>query len=347
MKLHPRLSSAVHQPTVLLCVLALCVELRPVYAQVVYEMVGISDSDNAADSATGFGAVGYEYRIGKYEVTIGQYADFLNAVDADGANTHGLYHASMGTNGEVAGIGFSSGAAAGQKYSVIGTPARPITYVSWFDAARFANWMHNGQGNGSTESGAYSLLGGQTSGTAPNRNLGARFFLPTENEWYKAALYSPLLNAGAGGYYTYATQADTAPGNVVGSSANQANYYAGKYAVTQSTAYSAGQTYLTDVGAFAGSASHYGTFDQNGNVWEWNDLAGEVGLARGLRGGVWNALADSMRSSVRFAATASLGNDYYGFRLAGPMVVPEPSTYAMLLAGLACGGYLIRHRKRA
>jgi hypothetical protein len=35
-----------------------------------------------------------------------------------------------------------------------------------------------------------------------------------------------------------------------------------------------------------------------------------------------------------------------GFRLASPVAVPEPSTYAMALAGIACGGYLVRRRRK-
>ena len=36
----------------------------------------------------------------------------------------------------------------------------PVNYVDFYDALRFANWMNNGQGNGDTETGAYTLLGG-------------------------------------------------------------------------------------------------------------------------------------------------------------------------------------------
>ncbi|MFM8377918.1 MAG: PEP-CTERM sorting domain-containing protein [Planctomycetia bacterium] len=40
-------------------------------------------------------------------------------------------------------------------------------------------------------------------------------------------------------------------------------------------------------------------------------------------------------------------NDGLGFRLAIPVAVPEPSTYAMALAGIACGGWSLWRRKRA
>jgi hypothetical protein len=51
----------------------------------------------------------------------------------------------------------------------------------------------------------------------------------------------------------------------------------------------------------------------------------------------------SSSSSISF--DPSFESDSFGFRLAAPVAVPEPSTYAMALAGLACGGYLLRRRR--
>ena len=332
-------------------VMAMCLAAAPVRAAITYETVLVGDPGNPNDS-TGYGAVTYEYRIGKYEVTIGQYTEFLNAVDPSGTNPYSLYNNSMGADGNIRGILFSSGSASGQKYSPIGSPNRPITYVSWFDAARFANWMHNGQGSGSTETGAYTLVGGQTSGEAPGKNDGAQFYIPTENEWYKAAYFSPVLNSGAGGYYDFATQSDTSPGNTIGNGNNQANWYRDTYAVTQAGTYDANQNYLTDVGAFTNSMSYYGTFDQTGNVWEWT--ATGLGDEMWSRGGDWFISDDgngqpyyiSRRYSILLLTNIS--SPYTGFRLASPVAVPEPSTYAMALAGLVCGGFSMwRRRSRA
>jgi len=225
-----------------------------------------------------------------------------------------------------------------------------MMYVSWFDAARFANWMHNGQGSGSTETGAYTLVDGQTSGTAPAKNPGAQFYIPTENEWYKAAYYSPVLNSGSGGYYTYATQSNTPPGNIIGGGANQANYNNDTYSVTGVPFYDSNQNYLTDVGAFTDSASFYGTFDQSGNVYEWNDLDGTSGSSRGFRGGYWSDNAFLLSSSSRFTLDPSFENDSIfggGFRLASP--VPEPATLGMASGGLlfAGGWWFLKRRRRA
>jgi formylglycine-generating enzyme required for sulfatase activity len=179
--------------------------------------------------------------------------------------------------------------------------------------------MHNGQLAGSqnattTEDGAYTL-NGATSGTAPAKNAGARFYIPTENEWYKAAYYKGgSTNAG---YWDYATKSDSAPGNTIGSGTNQANYNNGVYSVTQSASYSSRQNYLTDVGAFTNSASYYGTFDQSGNVFQWNDLDGTAGS--GSRGGNWSNTPFSLSSSARFTNDPSFEFGSIGFRLASPV----------------------------
>jgi len=342
---------------------------------VTIDLLPVGNAGNADDPATGgiYGGVNYDYSIGKYDVTIGQYTEFLNAVAK--TDTYSLYNASMGTNENIRGIS-RSGVSGSYSYSVIAASGsapnggvsaanRPITYVSWWDSARFANWVANGQPTGiqtgtTTENGAYNL-NGATSGTAPARNVtnpntGATptYVIPTENEWYKAAYYSPVLNSGSGGYYTYATQSNATPGNVPGSGANQANYFTdlttNKYSVTQSGDYDGSQNYLTDVGAFSSSVSAYGTFDQSGNVYEWNDLTGAPGSSRGLRGGNWYDTDNGafyLSSSGRAANAPSNETSIIGFRLASPVPVPEPSTWVMGAVGLACVAWRSVRRRRA
>jgi len=58
--------------------------------------------------------------------------------------------------------------------------------------------MTNGQGSGSTETGAYPLEAA-ASGNAVATNAGRTFRLPTADEWYKRASCSPPLKNGAGG----------------------------------------------------------------------------------------------------------------------------------------------------
>lgn len=297
-----------------------------------YSLVTVANPNNESDVLTGFGRVNYIYQIGKYDVTIGQYTAFLNAIAK--TDTYDLYDTRMATDLNSAGIS-RSGNSGSYSYTVMnnsGSSAnRPITYVTWLDAARFANWMANGQPSGAqnsstTENGAYNLNGAMNGNAVirnsvnPNTGQTPSYSIPTYDEWYKAAYYSPQLNAGAGGYYLYATESNTAPGNIIGNTPNNANNFpATTLCVTQSPTYLyATQNYLTDVGAFTASPSYYGTFDQNGNVYQWNDLDGSPIPYRGLAGGYWFAGANAMQATI-YSTNSITGTDNgTGFRLSAP-----------------------------
>ena len=103
---------------------------------------------------------------------------------------------------------------------------------------------------------------------------------------------------------------------------------------------------VTTVGT-NGGASAYGAFDMSGNVDEWNDLTGAAGSSRGLRGGLWYYDASALSSSYRRTYDPSVENGGIAFRLASPVAVPEPSTWVMGLAGIACGGWQMVRRRRA
>ena len=313
---------------------------------VTIDWVTVGDPGNAADTTT-YGAVADAFQIMKFEFTNQQYADFLNSVDADGNNPNSVYNASMGSNAR-GGISFTSGAASGSKYAIrTNMGDKPVNFVSWFDAARVANWLQNGQGSGSTETGAYTLVGGQTSGTAPAANPGASYFLPTEDQWYKAAYYKGSgTNAG---YWDYATQSDLAPTAVTADSTGIGS--AGLSSTDNSANFNSAADWnslngnVTTVGS-NGGASAYGAFDMSGNIFEWNDRTGAAGSSRGLRGGGWYNLAFDLSSSARLTS-GSYEDNGVGFRLASPVPVPEPSTWVMGLAGIACGGWQMWRRRRA
>ena len=311
---------------------------------VTIDWVTVGDPGNAADTTT-YGAVADSFQIMKYEFTNQQYTDFLNSVAA--TDTYSLYNTSMGSNAR-GGI-TRSGASGSYTYATrTNMGDKPVNYVSWFDAARVSNWLMNGAtGTSSMETGAYTL-NNATSGSAPAVNPGATFYVPTEDQQYKAAYYKGgSTNAG---YWQYATQVTgTAPTVVTagltgigssGSTGNFANY-------NFDADWNGQDGNVTTVGT-NGGASAYGAFDMSGNVWECNDLTGAPGSSRGLRGGSWFDDAFNVSSSARYTYDPS--NEFFnvGFRLASPVAVPEPSTCASLLAGLACGGYaMFRRRKRA
>jgi formylglycine-generating enzyme required for sulfatase activity len=230
---------------------------------------------------------------------------------------------------------------------------QPVVDVSWFDTLRFANWLNNGQGNGDTETGSYTLLGGTptpSNASTISRNAGAQWVLPSENEWYKSAYYKGgSTNAG---YWAYPTQSNSAPtwelstatGPNPGS--NSANFHDSVhgYSVTGSI-YNSSQNYLTDVGAYPNSLSAYGTLDQGGDVWQWNeaDISGD-GSSRGWRGGGWSYDSSSLlASSFRSRAYPTDEYIFIGFRVAS---VPEPGSLIMT-AMIAVTGLLYYRRKHA
>lgn len=316
-------------------------------AQITIPTVNVGNAGNPNDS-TGYGSVSYVYNIAVTEVNLFQYTAFLNAVAK--TDPYGLYHPAMAVDLNVAGIA-RSGSSGNYTYSVIGSGTRPVTYVSWFDAARFANWVANGQptgdqGNSTTENGAYALNGATDgvsfakNGINPNTGDAPTFWIPSENEWYKAAYYDPTK--GGSNYWLYPTRSDSTPGNTIGSGTNQANHFnIGGYSVgpTPAYSYSSSENYLTEGGAFTGSPSYYGTFDQGGNVSEWNDAVS--GLYRGRRGGSWRDGAYDMRSSFGDYLVSTGEVQMMGFRLAS---VPEPSTYVLIL--VAGGGWLVWRRRK-
>ena len=124
-----------------LAVLAGISLVTPAFATVNITYVTVGNGGNANDT-TGYGAVANTYKIAQNETTISQYAEFLNAVAK--TDTYSLYSTSM-TTSYINGIS-RSGSSGTFTYSVApGSGNKPITYVSWFDAARFTNWLHNGQ----------------------------------------------------------------------------------------------------------------------------------------------------------------------------------------------------------
>jgi formylglycine-generating enzyme required for sulfatase activity len=316
----------------------------PAHAAPVIDWVTVGDPGNTADTApAGYGAVADAFQIMKYEFTNQQYTDFLNSVAA--TDTYSLYNANMGSDAR-GGI-TQSGASGSYTYATkTNMGDKPVNYVSWFDAARVSNWLMNGgTSSSSTETGAYTLIGGQTSGTAPAVNPGATFYVPTENQWYKAAYYKGG-NTNAG-YWDYATQSDSTPTAVAaGSTGIGSSGSTGNFANYNSAASWNGETgNVTTVGT-NGGPSAYGAFDMTGNLTEWNDLTGSAGFPRGLRGGDWLDNASNLSSSYGFTFDPSDEFNYYGFRLASPVAVPEPSTWVMGLAGIACGGYFVRRRRK-
>lgn len=262
------------------------------------DFVSIGNPGNAADT-TGYGAVVYEYRIGKYEISQDQI---------DRATASGMANIS-------------------QMFPFTGS--QPAASINWYEAAAFVNWLNTSSGkqaaynltwNGSAWSMSLwsSAEGWQLGGENLYRHSDAYYFLPSENEWYKAAYYNPKSS----NYFIYPTASDAAPTPVAnGTNAGTAVYLGG---IGSSPAP------VTD----SGGLSPYGTMGQAGNVYEWMETASDGVNSfptedRVYRGGSWSVVSDApLQSSFRLSMAPELDFNLNGFRVAS---IPEPSTYALLL----------------
>lgn len=311
------------------------------------DLAAVGDPGNSADTAhgTGWGAVSSTYWIGKFEITARQYTAFLNAVAT--TDKYGLYNqimadTSYGIPGDPprSSLGCNiirEGSEGTYTYSVASDWAdRPVNHVTFWSAARFANWLHNGQKTGAqdsttTEDGAYTLLGyREGDGQGIVRNPGARWFLPSTDEWYKAAYYKG--GGTAAGYWDYPTRSDIQPtteeATIVGS---------------------LGPPYWrSPVGFYTNSSSPYGTYDQGGNVSEWTETIASGSYRMNL-GGHFPDGAYALQAEIqpKFVFDSPAGHwNYVGFRVASAVdPVPEPSTL-VLFSGLGAMGLIAAWRRR-
>jgi formylglycine-generating enzyme required for sulfatase activity len=269
------------------------------------DFVNIGNAGNAADT-TGdpnpCGAVGYAYRMGTYEVSAAQWETVRAAAP------------SVGNAGDWSG-------------------SQPTAGTNWHEAARFCNWLTTGN----TESGVYNTtswdaLNHQTA--AATLGVATAYFIPTEDEWYKAAYYDPTANSGAGGYWDYPTGSDTAPTDVLSGTSPVTAVYDGSN-VTPTAPANVDNS---------GGVSPFLTMGQGGNVWEWNETL--IDSYRGVRsgaftfGGVGNLSAGTRGYDDPAGEYSTLG-----FRVASISigVVPEPGSCGLLLLGLA--GMTMRRRR--
>lgn len=244
------------------------------------EFVRVGEPGNPPDQVYGRGAVTEVFEIGKYELTNADYAAFLNAVTRVG-DPQALYERSMG-DGLLGGITRVEVAGEFHYRTKSGWANWPVTYLNWYRLARFANWLHFGRPDtggstlgtteGDAERGAYDTQQFPTreddavarDRLPARRNAGARYFLPTEDEWFKAAYYDPTRGAG-NPYWTYPVRSDDRPNNrPPPGTAHSVNYVTDRFCLGMPFV-------LTPVGAFVEARSYFGTYDQGGNVWEWTE----------------------------------------------------------------------------
>lgn len=266
--------------------------------------VHVGDANNPADP-DGMGSVDYEYYIGTYEVTNSQYASFLNSKAA--TDTYGLYNSLMKIT--------RSGSNGSYTYSVnSGYANKPIGYVSFWDATRFCNWLTTGD----TETGVYNLDANGIANNTITRNQSAwnngGVAVASQNEWHKAAYYDPTANNNGFAYWEYPTRSNSI-------STADAHYD------TSGTA---------DVGSYTQAPSYYGTYDQAGNVNEWNDTIDDAS-SRIRRGGNYSShIVEAMsRNDFERSDSPDVETGIFGFRITSLNTIPEPSTYAIIFGSMS------------
>lgn len=261
------------------------------------EFVMIGNPGNPPDANPNqVGAVPYAYRIGKYEISE-QVIDKANALGG------------LGITKDTRG------------------PEKPATSVTWYESARFVNWLNTSTGNTPTykfdANGNFQLWQPVDPGydaTNLYRNKLAKYFLPSINEWHKAAYY----DGAAGVYYDYPTGSDAIPDGIdfVGDPVFDAVFNDG-----------AANPAPNDV-ANVGNLSPYGTAGQGGNVREWeetafdrvNDVATDQ---RRTPGGSWGDISTSFEATNTLGGvTPQFQGNFLGLRIAS--VVPEPSSFLLL-----------------
>lgn len=338
-----------HVFTSLAFVCLLCFASKSSYAAIDIDFVVIGDPGNPEnvapkfdDGSTGYGRVDYSFRMAKYEVTNEQYATFLNSVAK--SDPHGLYSPGMGTKfwGGIERTGTDG------NYSYTTKPHfhnKPVLSVSFQDAARFVNWMHNGQKTDptTTEYGAYTFSGTDTLGA---RNTDAQFYIPNEHEWQKAGFYEEGADTllGNGWWRRFSGQdfdVPTAaivnsvgdvinPGPLTAVYAKEANWNGSETAGWQGAP--AGN--VATVGS-AGSMSPYGLYDMMGNAFEWVETDPTKPDPNGW--GPYMVLGGSYRNAGHYALNErnlahhvnhNIANANTGFRVAA--AIPEPSSIAMM-----------------
>ncbi|GJQ29489.1 MAG: hypothetical protein HBSAPP03_13730 [Phycisphaerae bacterium] len=333
------------------------------------DFVTITHPGNAAwagngtpgDRAVGRGAVGYEYRIGRYEVTTAQWVEFFNAAydRADAPLPHLFPPNFWGA------VGATPNNPGRQRWTVpAGNEMLPVGNISWRMAAMYCNWLHNDKSldraaflNGAYDVSTFGYVGGSAVFTDQlTRHTDARFWIPSWDEWLKAAHYDPYKVNGdgtTGGWWTQPNGTNTPlwygpPGVRVGVVNNQpvpdpngpfaqanAGWHPGQFP---------GTPFSIPLGAYPGIASPFGLLDVAGATTEWTEGVISLGgqpFARVFDGSQWDI---SLSSALAKDLLANRGGDFpslstydLGFRIASQIPGPWGLTAGVLLCIRAIG----------
>jgi len=268
------------------------------------------------------GRVNYKYRITRTEVTNAQYHDFITQYV------------------RAPGLPFAPGAGLGRGLFIRGfepggipiidvVPGREQTpaEVTVLYAAAYMNWLHNDQGTTREDfaTGAYDLdqfvrdpVTGQFPEQKP-REEGARFFLPSTDEWTKAAHYDPnRYGLGEEGFWLYPD----------GGQEPLVTGLPGEPGAETSAGTEVFEMF--DVGSYPGTLSPWGLLDVSGGFDEATDTLSFFGDSR-IRVGS-DVISQRVDFDDRLDNVFNLGpGDTIGFRVAS--IVPAPGAGVIMLIG--------------
>jgi len=289
-----------------------------------------------------YGAVDYEFQMATTEVTVGQWFEFVQAyLPIDQANGNGTVNDGLTGSGiNIRGIGVVE---IREGYS----PNRAAD-MSWEYAARYVNWLHNGKVNeewafetGVYDTSTFTYNADGSGNHQATRSEGATYWIPSRDEWTKAAYYDPnRYGEGQEGYWLYPNQSNTRSiNNLLPEDGGEAN-------VTRTDF----DNWPLDVAQFD-TTSYFGLFDLDGGVGEFTDTVFEGGLNNNTqRYYMSNYWIDPFDPNDPFAVffdridyqssiEMNQAGNLWGLRLA--RAVPSPAGSAVL-----AGGFIFLTRRK-
>jgi formylglycine-generating enzyme required for sulfatase activity len=323
------------------------------------------------NQALGRGSVGYEYSIGRFEVTTSQWTEFFNAAYDRPVGDPNLpwlipptFWGAQGTTP------INSSNPNARRWQVpAGNEMRPVGNISWRMAAMYCNWLHNDKGTTREAfmSGAYNVstfgpngLGGFSD--QPTRSPDARYFIPSWDEWLKAAHYDPHKNGpDQGGWWAYPNGSDSPlipgpPGVLVSANLLQPPFPDpnGVPAQTnygwESQNFPGYSPFTVPLGAYPDVQSPWGLLDVSGATSEWTEeirnFAGG-GMTRVYDGSSWNDLGSGVVDPIWLRSSTEPWISAYGhgFRIASN--VPGPSPLLVMVLSSGCVALVNRRRRRS
>jgi formylglycine-generating enzyme required for sulfatase activity len=295
------------------------------------------DRDDPGGFATGRGRVDYEYKIGRFEMTAGQWGEFMNAA--------------LNRPDPIPWVEVPGEWPGGQTAPFSVHPSRamqPVGGVTWRTCAVFCNWLHNNKSldRAAFLTGAYDV---STFGYDPNgvftdqhtRSPGARYWIPSLDEWMKAAYFDPQRqnpDGSLGGWWLYANGRDVRPRyGMPPSMGGTGEANAGFIAPGE-------RQFEVPLGAYAGITSPWGLFDTAGATTEYTESVYHLSNPpldfRLVHGSAWATPAGQSDATWNPGGVEPSVHDYaYGLRIAAAV----PSSPSVLVVTL---GVCLSTRRR-